>query len=183
MKKALPILLAVLVACTVGVAHASERSLTVLLAGDASDNVFRISLDSEGRNYLIESNAPLEVGRDLCSHPAADPDALECEAAAIGGFEVNAGPGADRVVLGATVNVPATIRGGGGADTLVGGAAADKLLGNAGPDKLVGRGGDDWLYGGPGRDRLYGGPGDDRLAGGPGTDRLAGGPGKNVELP
>ncbi len=183
MKKALPILLAVLVGCmAASAAQAGERSLTLVLAGDAGDNVFRIELDSEGREYLIKSNAPLEVGGDLCSHPEEDPKALECEATAIGGFEVNAEAGDDRVVLGADVAVPATIRGGPGHDKLVGGAGDDKLLGNAGADKLFGRGGDDWLYGGPGHDRLYGGPGDDRLAGGPGHDKLVGGPGHDTEL-
>lgn len=184
MKKSILILLCVLLACAVGVAHAgaSERSLTLLLAGDGGANVFRIGLDPEGRHYVIESNAPLNVGGSLCSHPEEDPERIECDATAIGGFEVNAGGGADRVVLSGDVEVPATIRGGAGDDKLVGGAGDDKLLGNAGDDKLVGRGGDDWLYGGPGEDQLYGGPGDDRLAGGPGIDELHGGAGHDTEL-
>ncbi len=183
MKKAILILLSVILACTATVAAAGERSLTLLLAGDAGANVFRVSLDPEGRHYLIQSNAPLNVGGELCLHPEEKPARLECEAAAIGGFEINAGPGDDRVVLSGEVTVPATIRGGGGNDKLVGGSGDDKLLGGAGDDKLVGRGGDDWLYGGAGEDELYGGPGDDRLAGGPGGDALFGGPGHNTELP
>ncbi|MFN8217195.1 MAG: hypothetical protein U0R71_11445 [Solirubrobacterales bacterium] len=183
MKKALPILLTAVLACTASVANAGERSLTVLLSGDRAANVFRIGLDPEGRHYLIESNAPLEVGGAVCGHPEGDLSKLECEAAAIGGFEINAGPGDDRVTLSGAVTVPATIRGGAGADVLLGGAAADKLLGDAGNDRLYGRGGDDWLYGGAGADQLYGGPGNDRLAGGAGFDVLRGGGGQNTEMP
>ncbi len=183
MKKAIPLLLTILLVQTTAVAQAGEPALTVLLAGDASVNVFRVELSEDGRSYLISSNTPLEVGGHTCTHPEANPDRLECEAVAIRGFEVKAGAGADRVVLGADVAVPATLRGGPGNDKLVGGSAADKLVGGAGADKLVGRGGDDWLYGGPGPDRLFGGPGEDKLVGGPGEDVLGGGPGRDKLVP
>ncbi|HVO54450.1 MAG TPA: hypothetical protein VMT37_08560 [Solirubrobacterales bacterium] len=181
MKKAIPILLAVLAAFLSPLAHADERALTVLLAGDASANAFRIGLSADGRSYLIQSSAPLEVGGGICTHPEGSPDALECEAAAIAGFEVNGGAGNDRVSLTRAVKVPATLRGGPGDDRLTGGSGNDKLLGGSGNDRLVGGGGEDWLFGGPGKDRLYGGPGDDRLVGGPGEDVLVGGPGRDSE--
>lgn len=178
MKKALPILLTLVLAATATAADAEER-LTVLLAGDRGNNSFAISLSEDGRSYLIAANAPLEVGGGVCSHPEADPKALECEAVAIGGFEVNGGAGADRVVVGLEIPVPVTLRGGADNDVLVGGAGDDKLIGGPGDDRISGRGGNDWLFGGPGADALFGGPGDDRLAGGPGDDRLIGGPGKD----
>jgi RTX calcium-binding nonapeptide repeat (4 copies) len=170
MKKAISILVTVLVAYAAASASAGERGLTVLLAGDNNANSFLISLSSDGRSYLIESNAPLKVGGGLCTHPEANPNRLQCEAAAIAGFEVNAGGGPDRVVLGHELAVPATLRGGPG---------DDKLIGGAGDDKLIGGAGNDWLFGGAGSDRLFGGPGDDRLVGGPGENVLVGGPGRN----
>lgn len=182
MKKALPILLTLVLAFLATAANAEERSLTVLLAGDRGDNGFSIRLSEDGRRYVIAANAPLEVGGGICSHPEADLKVLECEATAIGGFEVNAGAGNDRVVVGSEVTVPVTLRGGAGNDLLVGGAGDDKLIGGAGEDRILGRGGNDWLYGGPGSDALLGGPGDDRLVGGPGDDRLVGGPGKDTLL-
>jgi Ca2+-binding RTX toxin-like protein len=181
MKKSIPIILAVLVAYLATVAHAEERALTVLLAGDGRANTFRIGLSPDGRKYVIQSNSSLEVGGSVCAHPEESPDTLECDAAAIGGFEVNAGPGDDRVGLSREVKVPATLRGGPGDDRLTGGSGDDKLLGGGGEDKLVGGPGDDWLFGGPGADHVYGGPGDDKLVGGPGEDTLVGGPGHNVE--
>jgi Ca2+-binding RTX toxin-like protein len=183
MKKAIPIILAAFAVCLSPMAHADERALTVLLAGDAKANTFGIGLSADGRSYVIVSNASLEVGGSVCTHPEGNPDTLECEAVRIGGFEVNCGPGNDRVDLSREVKVPATLRGGPGADTLTGGSGSDKLLGGAGADRLAGGGGEDWLFGGPGRDRLYGGPGSDKLVGGPGEDVLIGGPGRDTETP
>jgi Ca2+-binding RTX toxin-like protein len=181
MKRFVVIVLAVLTAALASSAQAEERSLTVLLAGDSGNNSFSVVLSKDGRSYLILANQPLEVGGDVCTHPEEHAKALDCEAAAIGGFEVNGAGGNDRISFFHDVPVPVTLRGGPGNDRLAGGAGSDKLLGGSGNDKLVGNGGGDWLFGGPGEDRLYGGPGDDRLAGGPGQDVLVGGPGHDTE--
>jgi Ca2+-binding RTX toxin-like protein len=180
--KLIPIVVTALVGLLAAVAHADERpekSVNVVLAGDSAANTISIGVSADGRSYTIESGAPLEVGGTMCSHPEGDPTVLLCEAAPIAGFEVNGNGGDDTIVLGPTVPVPATLRGGPGDDRLVGGAGDDKLTGGPGNDTLVGHGGDDSLFGGPGSDRLFGGPGEDRLQGGPGDDLLLGGSGVN----
>lgn len=180
MKRAIPILLAVaLMACGASSARASERSLSLLLAGDNEANSIHVALSPDLHSYLIESSSPLEVGGTVCTHPEANPDLLLCEAAAIAGFEVNAGGGDDSVVVSREVALPVTLRGGPGNDKLIGGGGSDKLIGGAGNDVLVGRAGDDWLFGGEGDDRLVGGSGNDLLRGGPGVNVLLGGTGVN----
>lgn len=182
MKKAILTVLTVLAALSATAAHAENGPVTLLLAGGREDNVIRISLSPDGRDYVIQSRVVLEAGGDVCSHPEGRPTELLCEAPAIAGFEVNVGGGNDRVILTGDIPIPATLRGGPGDDTLVGGGVSDKLVGGAGDDLLSGRRGDDWLLGGPGNDHLLGGPGDDQLRGGPGVDVLNGGPGRNREL-
>jgi Ca2+-binding RTX toxin-like protein len=179
MKKALLIALTMLAANTAAVAHAGERSLTVVFAGGAENDTIAISISADGRSYVIDSAAPLEVGGSVCVHPAGNPAELICEAAPIAGFEVNSGAGDDTVSLSHDVPIPATLRGGAGNDKLVGGAVADKLIGGTGDDTLIGRAGDDWLYGGPGDDKLLGGSGNDLLRGGSGLNTMLGGPGQN----
>lgn len=203
MKKAILTAMTVLVAWAAPAAHASEPSLTLLLAGGSEANVIDIQLSLDGRSYVIDTlGQPLEVGGSVCAHPQGSESELVCEAAAIGGFEVNAGDGDDAVAVSPRVQVPVTLRGGPGNDALRGGSGADKLVGGVGTDSLFGRGGDDSLFGGPGNNSLYGGSGndflngagsaggvsllqggsgDDVLHGGP-NDKLIGGPGKNELL-
>jgi hypothetical protein len=180
MKRTILIIAVALVASLAAVAHAGERSLTELLAGGVEDSQIEIELSPDGRTYVIDSIVSLEVGGDVCWHPTGLENELQCEAAAIAGFEVNAGAGNDSVSVAANLPIPVTLRGGPGDDTLMGGSAADKLTGGPGNDLLSGHGGADLLYGGPGDDRLLGGPGDDRLLGGPGEDTLLGGFGLNA---
>jgi hypothetical protein len=157
----------------------TRQPIVVLLAGGSEANMIEISLSPDGRSYLISSIVPLEVGSTVCWHPPEIQNELICQAAAISGFEVNAGPGDDSVVVAANVPIPVTLRGGPGADRLTGGGGPDKLIGGSGNDRLSGRGGSDALYGGSGEDVLYGGSGNDGLWGGPGTDTLVGGSGVN----
>ena len=94
---------------------------------------------------------------------------------------VDAGDGADRVVLG--VAVPAEISGGAGDDDLLGGSAADVVIGDEGDDVLSGYGENDVLRGGDGHDDESGGEGDDLLfegAAANGADVLNGGPGRDT---
>jgi Ca2+-binding RTX toxin-like protein len=85
---------------------------------------------------------------------------------------VNGNDGADRIVVGPGINLPATLNGGNGNDTLVGGDAADSLTGGGGNDNLDGGAGDDRLLGGIGDDVLTGGAGLDSLKGEDGNDTL-----------
>ena len=182
MKRAILTAVTVLVAWAAATAHAAEPQLTVLLAGGAEANTISITLSPDGRTYVIDSVVPLEVGGSVCWHPEGQPNALVCEAASIGGFEVNAGAGDDSVAVAREVPIPVTLRGGPGQDRLIGGAGDDKLVGGTGDDVLVGRAGADSLFGGPGNDRLVGGSGDDLLHGGSGEDVLLGGSGQNSLL-
>lgn len=183
MKKAILIVMALLAAQTVPVAHAETATWNILLSGGAEANSIEIHLTPDGRDYVIDSVVTLEVGGTVCDHPEGAPNQLVCEAAAISGFEVNAGAGDDSVSLAPEVPVPVTMRGGSGDDHLTGGSGADKLIGGSGADRLLGRDGNDSIFGGPGRDRLIGGGGDDLLRGGPGKDVVVGNSGRNSVLP
>jgi Ca2+-binding RTX toxin-like protein len=180
MKRLLLIPLALLALLAPAAAHAAPTSYTVLLAGGAEPNTIKTWLSPDGRQYVIDSVVQLEVGGTVCANPDENPNELVCDAPSIGGFEVNADGGDDRVTVAKDVDVPVTMRGGGGDDFLRGGNGADKLVGGNGDDRLIGWRGADRLYGGPGEDKLIGGPGDDLFRGGPGADTLAGGPGKNA---
>ncbi|HWB70163.1 MAG TPA: hypothetical protein VG518_09330 [Solirubrobacterales bacterium] len=160
-------------------AAVASGTFNVLLAGGDQSNMISIQLSADGRTYTIDSIVPLEVGGSICTNPPETSTELVCQAASVGGFEVNAGIGDDSVTVGKTVPVPVTLRGGPGNDRLTGGAANDKLVGGPGNDRLIGRGGADYLAGGEGEDTLVGGSGDDILRGGPGFDVLYGGSGSN----
>jgi Ca2+-binding RTX toxin-like protein len=154
-----------------------------MITGGAEQNALDVKLSLDGREYVIDSMGPLEVGGAVCTHPEGAENRLLCAATAIAGFEVNAGGGDDSVIISPKIQVPVTLRGGPGNDRLYGGAANDKLVGGTGEDTLTGRAGNDALYGGPGNDRLYGGSGDDVANGGFGEDEIVGGPGHNLITP
>ena len=99
----------------------------------------------------------------------------------------------DYIILGQQgINVPATVHGGGGNDTIDGGEKADKLYGEAGNDVIVGWGGNDSIYGGSGNDTLGsywhetgndyidGQTGNNNINGGPGNDTVHGGDGNDT---
>jgi Ca2+-binding RTX toxin-like protein len=180
MKKAILTLLALLAALAPASAVAVDApAYNVLLAGGDEANMIHIWLTADGREYVIDSVVPLEVGGTVCANPEGQTNELVCDAPAIAGFEVNSGGGEDEVSVAKQISIPVTMRGGPGNDTLIGGSGPDKLVGGGGDDTLVGGSGDDVLYGGPGADRLLGGPGDDVLHGGSGADTLLGGPGSD----
>jgi Ca2+-binding RTX toxin-like protein len=89
---------------------------------------------------------------------------------------INGLGGADTLALNAQLNVPATINGGAGADTIVGGRASDVLNGEAGSDSVSGGLGNDAISGGNNNDTLSGSVGNDTLLGGTGDDEMSGGP-------
>jgi Ca2+-binding RTX toxin-like protein len=178
MKKAILILLAILAAQTASIAHA-ETTYTVVLAGGATQNSIRIWPTPDGHSYVIDSAAPLEVGGSVCENTPGVPNELTCKAPLVAGFEINGGEGDDTFSVSSAIELPVTMRGGPGNDTLVGGSGPDKLIGGEGNDKIAGRGGSDVLYGGPGKDELLGGPGNDVLRGGS-TDIMDGGSGHNT---
>ncbi|MEZ5077976.1 MAG: hypothetical protein R2725_11075 [Solirubrobacterales bacterium] len=179
MKTVIAIAISLMLVLASPVAAAEQESFTVLFSGGPEDNRIEVDLSEDGRSYVIDSIARLEVGGGICAHPEENPYQLVCEATAISGFEVNANAGDDVVTMSRTVPVPVTLRGGPGDDRLFGGSGHDKIVGGAGDDVLVGRVGDDRLYGGPGRDKLVGAAGADLLRGGTGHDRYFPGKGKD----
>jgi Ca2+-binding RTX toxin-like protein len=80
----------------------------------------------------------------------------------IKGIEINAGSGDDKVIIGEK-NIPTTINGDAGDDSLSGGEGNDFIDGGAGADYLFGRGGNDTVRGGPGSDEMLGGVGTDSV--------------------
>jgi Ca2+-binding RTX toxin-like protein len=172
MKKTTLISLAIL-AVLPALGQGKAQTYNVLLAGGSEENMIRIWLTPDGRDYVIDSVIPLEVGGTVCANPEGLSNQLVCKARLIASFEVNSGGGNDVVSVARNVSIPATLRGGAGEDLLIGGGGDDKLIGGPGDDKLVGWGGDDRLYGGPGADRLIGGRGEDVCTAGPGEDRLS----------
>jgi Ca2+-binding RTX toxin-like protein len=183
MKKAILIVVALLLATLPAAFARADSAVTLLISGGPENSGLSISLSPDGREYVILSTEPLEVGGNLCTHPEEIPNELLCKATAIASFEVNAGGGSDFVTFTSDVPVSVTIRGGPGGDRLSGGGAADKIVGGPDDDLLIGRRGDDWMFGGPGADKLLGGPGRDQLRGGPDKDQLIGGPGRNDLIP
>jgi Ca2+-binding RTX toxin-like protein len=179
MKKAILIMLAISAALTAPIAHA-ETTYTVVLAGGSAQNMIHIWLTPDGRSYVIDSAVPLEVGGTICENTPGVATELVCKAPLVAGFEINGGEGDDTVSVAGTIELPVTMRGGPGRDTLIGGSGPDKLVGGEGNDKLAGRGGDDLIFGGIGNDELLGGAGNDLLRGGSGHDTLVGGSGENV---
>jgi Ca2+-binding RTX toxin-like protein len=180
MKRAIVISLAIAAAIASSASAAGSESFTVLLAGGSASNTIHVWLTSDGRSYVIDSIVPLEVGGEVCSNPAGNPNELVCSAPPIAGFEVNADGGDDQVTISKGVTIPVTVRAGTGRDTVIGGSGDDKLIGGPGPDRLIGGAGDDVLIGGPGTDVLIGGPGNDTLLTGPGFDFTRPGSGKNI---
>jgi Ca2+-binding RTX toxin-like protein len=179
MKRALLISFAMLALGAPATAQGGAVAYNVLVAGGPEANSIRIWLTPDGRDYVIDSDAALEMGGSICANPEGKPNELVCEAPIVASFEVNAAAGDDTIEVTPPVSIPVAMRGGAGNDTLIGADGPDRLLGGEGNDRLVGRGGPDLLSGGPGRDVLVGGPGDDVLRGGAGRDALAAGSGAN----
>lgn len=153
--------------------RAKSDGVVVVLSGASGLDEAHISLNADGRSYVIASPAPLEISGGVCANPPGGPNQLECPAPAVAGFRFNGGPGESTVVVSPSVPVPVTLRGGAGNDLLVGGGGNDLLIGGPGENVLLG---------GPGDDRLLGGNGDDLLIGGPGYDTCIGGRGEDAAV-
>ena len=108
---------------------------------------------------------------------AGNPVEVTCERQGYDRLTLELGPGEDR--LSYSVDMPVTVAGFEGADTLPGGELGDVLNGGQGNDTLEGRGGDDSLVGEDGDDNLRAGDGNDRINGGTGADVIDGGNGND----
>jgi Ca2+-binding RTX toxin-like protein len=167
-----------------------ENGVLTITGSDEADNIEVYKKD--GMLYVRE------VVKDLIifSMPHSDPIVMTDNALAftnplnpqLQGIVVNANGGDDWIKIDESLNVPVTMRGGLGNDTLMGGSGADnlhgewgndKLLGLSGNDSLHGEQGDDLIIGGDGNDHLYGGDGGDNMVGGNGNDWMDGGAGND----
>src|SRR4051794_31924850 len=111
MKRAIVTVLTLLAALAAPAAHAEEE-VNLLITGGAERTVLDVKLSLDGRQYIVDSLAPLEVGGGLCTHAEGFENRLSCDAAAIAGFEVNTGEGNDSVIISPKIQVPVTLRGG-----------------------------------------------------------------------
>lgn len=87
-------------------------------------------------------------------------------------------PGSDSIAGGG--NIPQTVYGGAGDDTINGTGVNDTIFGGSGNDTIKGNNGDDVIYGGSGQDNIDGSNENDTIIGGLGADKLTGGNGNDV---
>jgi Ca2+-binding RTX toxin-like protein len=115
----------------------------------------------------------------------ANPDTGSANCSAITQIDINGGTLGNTINLsgvttnngftGMTGQLPVTVDGGAGDDSIRGSGFADSLLGGIGDDTVVGNFGADKLDGGSGNDFLDGGAGNDTLDGDSGNDSINGG--------
>src|SRR5262245_58169548 len=108
MKRTIFTLLAILAAQAPAAAASSSppQAYTVLLAGGEEANTIHVWLTADGRQYVIDSVVPLEVGGSVCTNPEGQANELVCDAASIAGFEVNSGGGDDEVTVASQIAIP-----------------------------------------------------------------------------
>ncbi len=95
----------------------------------------------------------------------------------VNAIEVTGDSGNDRIEISSAINLPTTLDGGSGNDTIIGGPGKDRVFGGPGDDQIQGNGNRDLLEGGSSNDVISGGNGNDTLIGGSGGDWLIGGAG------
>jgi Ca2+-binding RTX toxin-like protein len=92
-------------------------------------------------------------------------------AALVTRLNVFGGAGADHIAT-RQLDVPQTINGGAGPDTISGGPLDDELIGGKGADSIASSGGNDTLIGGKGDNTLRAGGGHDQINTGPGNSAV-----------
>jgi Ca2+-binding RTX toxin-like protein len=151
-------------------------------------NVIAITRDPGSGDYVIEDQAgtvPAPPQEDSQCR-TTDATHVTCTSAQVQTVNVTLGDGDDRFAIAdeayPTVPAPRTelplsVDGDGGEDTIVGGGGPDDIRGSDDDDHLYGGGGDDKMSGDPGTDMVDGGEGADTVTGDLGNDTLFGGPG------
>jgi len=142
------------------------------VSGGAGDDtlVVNASSDTQGVSLTVAGN-PHFLVRSVSGQFYLDADAGVERVRFIGGS-------GDDTINGASEND--TLKGGGGADSIVGGDGKDTLFGGNANDVLNGNGGNDKLFGGAGDDTMRGFAGNDLLNGGGGSDVLDGDGGRDT---
>ncbi len=98
--------------------------------------------------------------------------------ASFGPIKIDGRGGNDDIAVG--LDLPCTLIGGSGNDTIAGTGTTDTIEGGPGDDSLSGGSSYDSIEGGEGRDTLRGDAGWDSLRGGPGNDHIDGGTGNDT---
>jgi VCBS repeat-containing protein len=138
-----------------------------LNAGDTLTDTFTV--------HTIDGTAQVVT---VSIHGASDADPNDFDNLALGSVVVTqppfvfGTPGSDSIAGGG--DVPQTIYGGAGNDTLNGTGVVDTIYGGSGNDTIKGNNGDDTIYGGSGSDTINGSNGNDTIIGGFGADNLTG---------
>ncbi|MEZ6102613.1 MAG: calcium-binding protein [Pirellulaceae bacterium] len=142
----------------------AENGVLSIGCNDANDN---LTVYRSGADTMVQSISP--TGASTTWNMGASVRSLN----------ISTKGGSD--LVNNNTNLPSTMYGGTGNDTLNGGSARDVIFGDAGNDTLNGNGGRDLLYGGIGNDDIVGGGGDDSIYGGPGNDLAYGDFTSNVQ--
>ena len=146
-----------------GFIGSSER---LIVNGDDSVNSLRFALSDLSVTQLESIVINGFGSNDLINMASVDDD--------FSGDVIINGNDGDDVILGSLVEVPLTIRGGSGDDSIIGGRGNDLIDGGAGDDRIDARAGDDEARGDDGNDKINGGLGNDTIGGGSGNDDLNG---------
>src|SRR5207302_6227924 len=125
-------------------ATASVVSNVLTVSGDTATDTIVVQKDGGGTNAQVVVNSSVIFTTALSGLTA---------------ISISNAGGNDTLTVHTAITLPATITGGGGADTINGGGGDDSLVGGAGADSITGNDGNDTLAGGDGNDTLHGNAG------------------------
>ncbi|MEV4382185.1 hypothetical protein [Streptosporangium sp. NPDC049644] len=132
----------------------------ILVNGSPADDGIEITLNAAGTVVTVSNTLGSVAAGFGCTQSGGE---AKCPTGGIDRVEVFAGDGIDAIRN--NTNLPSTLSGDNGVDTVNGGSGADNLFGGFGDDTLNGRGGNDRLIGSIGTDTLNGGADTDRCDG------------------
>ncbi|MGA2230826.1 MAG: FG-GAP-like repeat-containing protein [Tepidisphaeraceae bacterium] len=123
------------------------------VTGTSGADIISVSLNTAGTKLKVVGNGQ---------------DAGTFKLTGLTGIHVNGGPGADSISIDASVTLPATLLGNGGADSLAGGGGDNVEIGGPGGDLLIGGAGTNLLVPDQNASFVSGPAGNDTLDGGTG---------------
>jgi Ca2+-binding RTX toxin-like protein len=189
-----------LIITTVNAQDTTERIEIGTLAGDFEVTVNRFRLESEEREQL-EGSVRLKngiatvegtAGSDTSTARVAgsqykldvdlggDPIQVLFDRDVVSSILMTSYDGDDELTAISTVEIPVTLIGGDGDDTLRGSVGADSIRGGAGDDVMYGGNGNDTLRGAGGDDSMYGSLGHDDIEDTSGHNYVAAGSGDDI---
>ncbi len=158
--------------CLLAVTPLLINGTDLIVQLESSDDVV-IQSNSAGKLEVLSSGLVVNGNPDILT-------------ANITSIMVNGGDGANRIDLTLVTtadfaaNLPITVNGGDGSDTILGSEFADSLIGGNGADSITGALANDTLDGSNGNDTLSGGVGNDSILGGDGADSIHGDTGNDT---